>query len=49
MLGRGLWCRCGWMDRVISLEDSGLAFDGGFFDEGGGFGWGWNACGWVAG
>ena len=40
LLGRGLWWRRGWRDRVISLGYFGLAFDGGVLDEGGSFGWG---------
>lgn len=36
--GKGLWDRCGWRDRVVSLGDSGSAFDGGVHDEEGGFG-----------
>ena len=34
---------------MISLSDPGLAFDGSFRDKEGGFGWGRDACGWVAG
>ena len=42
LLGRDLWLWCPrrWRVRVISLGDSGLAFDGGVLDEGGSFGCG---------